>query len=116
MAKKNAWDTTAQDQPEKTTHKTVDEKIAGFERELNRFDRVMEAQKDKIKADVDELEDSFDDFMGGCMNDLGLDMDKMKAQFEREMESLKGELDFSTKALKSSFDHLMGQYKGREKV
>ena len=107
MAKEKAWDATAG----KKSEKTIDEKIAGFERELNRFDRVMEAQKDKIKADVEDLEHSFDDFM----DDLGLDVDKMRDQFDKEMENFKKEVEFSTKALKSSFDHFMEFYKDRGK-
>jgi len=80
----------------------------------------MDAQKDKIKSDVEDLEHSFDDFITNSMDDLmeccGLDMDKMKAQFEAEMASLKKELEFSTRAVKRSFDHLMDQFKDREKT
>lgn len=95
---------------EKTTYKSVDERLAQFERDLNRFDAAMKGKKDKIRSDMDELEDEFEDFM----EDLGLDMDDMKKQFDEEMNHLKKEIEFTGQALKKSFRMFQDEFKTRK--
>ncbi len=90
--------------------KSVDERLAEFEKELNRIDRLLEDQKETVKSNMKEFESDF----GRFMDDMGFDYQGIKENLTDEMDRLGAELEFTGKAIKRSFEHLKRQFKDRK--
>jgi len=91
--------------------KSIDERLAEFERELNRIDALLEDQKETAKSSMKDFETDF----GRFMDDLGVDYDGMKENMTGEMDRISQEMEFTGKAIKRSFEHLKNQFKDRDK-
>ena len=90
--------------------KSVDERLAEFEKELNRIDRLLEDQKETVKSNMKEFESDF----GRFMDDMGVVYAGIKENLTDEMDRLGQELEFTGKAIKRSFEHLKRQFKDRK--
>jgi predicted phage-related endonuclease len=87
----------------------IDERLAAFERDLKRIDRLLAESSRDARQDFDELERSFKDFL----DENDIDVEEVKKNATREFERLKKEIEFSASALKSAVHHLRDQYKKR---
>lgn len=95
---------------DKPKPKSVDERMAAFERELKRIDRMMDENSKDVRKDFDRLEDSFKDLL----EEHDIDLEDVKKNAAREFERLKKEIEFSASALKSAVEHFRSQYKKRD--